>query len=66
MISPTPWPPEAAVTVNGIPLTTVQAMTMRVGLEMFALWLVEHGEPHLDTIAAGYVRCLREIRALSV
>ena len=57
-------PPEATVTIDGTTLTPAQSMTVRVALEVLAMSLTEGGEPDPDSIDAGYLRCIREIRNL--
>lgn len=60
----TGWPSEAAISIDGHSLTTAQSMTVRVALEVFAMTLTEHGDPEAGSTEHGYLRCIREIRAL--
>jgi hypothetical protein len=58
---------EPAITINGTPLTTAQAMTMRVALETFAMDLRDHGlgdDEHGTTMTHGYLAAIRVIREL--
>lgn len=56
---------EAKITVNGVPLTVGQSMTMRVALEHFAGYLNEEGlgdDKHGKTMTNGYQARIYEIR----
>jgi hypothetical protein len=55
---------EPKITVNGIELTTAQAMTVRVAIQNFAIDLKEQGlgtDVTGMSIAQGYQRCIHTI-----
>lgn len=56
---------EASISIEGTPLSFAQSMTVRVGLEIFAMTLTEQltveGD---DPTAKGYLSRLAELRAL--
>jgi hypothetical protein len=55
---------EPAITVNGTPLTTEQAMTVRVALETFAFSLKGEGmgdDHHGRHMTAGYLAAIQDI-----
>ena len=59
--------PEPSITVNGTPLTVVQAMTIRVALQTFAAHLHHEGlgdDGHGKMMTAAYLAAVREINAL--
>ncbi len=56
---------EPQIVINGVTLTTAQAMTMRCALEHLAAGLYEDrlgGDRTGRAIAAGYMRAIEEIR----
>jgi hypothetical protein len=61
-------PTEPNITVNGVPLTTAEAMTVRVALGAFAIDLKREGslgdDDHGYAMRDGYRAALRDIFAL--
>jgi hypothetical protein len=58
---------EAAITINGVPLTTAQAMTVRVALGSFAMDLQNHhlgGDEHGEAMTRGYLAAIYEIHQM--
>ena len=58
---------EPTITINSVPLTTAQAMTMRVALESFATDLHNHGlgdDHHGTTMTHAYLAAIKAIRVL--
>jgi len=56
---------EPTITINGVVLTTGEAMTMRVALEAFATDLLEHGlgdDEHGRAMTESYIAAIRTIR----
>jgi hypothetical protein len=57
---------EADITINGETLTFSQAMTLRVALSSFRLWLADEGTPAQlgESLTAGYQARASEVEAL--
>lgn len=54
---------EPAITINGWPLTQVQAMTVRVAIGSFAISLAEGlgNDEHGKAMTKGYMACVTDI-----
>lgn len=60
-------PTEAAITINGQPLTVGQSMAVRCALQSFATSLSEEGlgdDEHGRAMTAAYLARIREINVL--
>ncbi len=57
---------EANIVVNGITLTTAEAMTVRVALGIFSIHLEEgvREDTNSDAIVAGYKGCIKRIHRI--
>lgn len=60
-------PKEPAITINGVPLTHAQAMTVRVALGAYAMELQNHGlgeDEHGRTMTGGYLAAIYDIHQI--
>jgi len=58
---------EPAIVINGVPLTTAQAMTVRVALGAFAMDLQSHrlgGDDHGEAMTKGYLAAIYEVHQI--
>lgn len=61
------FPDEPTITVNGVTLTTAQAMTVRVALGNFAIFLNSEGlgdDENGRTLCAGYLAAIYTVTAI--